>query len=131
MIPEKPSLEDMIEHHGVKGQKWGVKKAKPSSSDIQGARARIGSQTRQINSQIDRLNLSTGKTADKEAKKLSDMHASFLRNPDRATALRLTRGEKAALSILALVPGPGTVAAGVVAGSRVAARKQIEKSQAK
>ena len=127
MGDEKPSLEE-LSHHGVKGQKWGVRKDKYTSGEIQDARARVGSQVRTINRQIDKTNLSTGKQQTIEAKKLADMQASYLKNPDRATALRMTRGEKwVAGAAAVLLPGVGTAGVAVGVGARVAARKSVEK----
>ena len=134
--------QDALAHYGVKVMKWGrrrsdtelakasVGRSKPTNREIHDARARVGSQARQLNRQIDKTNLATGKQQKVEAKKLSEMSTSFLKNPDRATALRLTTGEKVTLSILAVgVPGIGTTAAGISAGSRVAARKMVERQQ--
>jgi 2-phosphoglycerate kinase len=128
-IEEKPPLDEaLLEHFGVKGMKWGVRKSRPTSNDIRGARAMDASRRRSIAAQVDKTNLASGKAQDREAKKLSDMSMDYLKNPDRATALRLTKGEKVALTILAVgVPGIGTAAAAGTAASRVLVRKAIEK----
>lgn len=128
-IEEKPPLDEaLLEHFGVKGMKWGVRKSRPTSNDIRGARAMDASRRRSIAVQIDKTNLASGKAQDREAKKLSDMSMDYLKNPDRATALRLTKGEKVALTILAVgVPGIGTAAAAGTAASRVLVRKAVEK----
>ena len=128
-IEEKPPLDEaLLEHFGVKGMKWGVRKSRPTSNDIRGARAMDASRRRSIAAQVDKTNLASGKAQDREAKKLSDMSMDYLKNPDRATALRLTKGEKVALTILAVgVPGIGTAAAAGTVASRVLVRKAIEK----
>lgn len=124
-----PPLDDVLEHHGVKGQKWGVTRTKPTSGQIQDARVRVGVHARALDRQQEKLILAKGKTAmDREAKKLNSMYASFLKNPDRATSLRLTRGEKTALAIMAVgLPGVGTAAAATIAGTRVLARRGAER----
>lgn len=131
---------DALEHYGVKGMQWGVRKAadsatavkrsKPTAREIGNARAKQASKQRQINSQIDKTNLSTGKAQEREAKKLADMSYDMLKDPDRATALRLTGGEKAVLGILAVGLGPvGIGGVGGFTAVRVAQRKAIEKQQ--
>lgn len=124
--------EEWLAHYGVKGMKWGQHKA-VTSTDIHNARARTASRQAEISRQIDKVNLAQpGKAQAKEAKKLDEMSLEFLKNPDRATALRLTRGEKVLNGIVAVgFPGVGT---GVVAGSvgaRVAIRKATERDVAK
>lgn len=124
---EKPLPADILAHHGVKGQKWGVTK-KSTTADIQDARARVGSQVRAINSQRDRVNLSTGATQKREVKKLHDVEMNFLKNPDRETALKLTKGEKFISGLIAVgIPGVGTAAVGADVAIRAHARKQIRK----
>lgn len=136
---DKPSLDELA-HHGVKGQKWGVTRdraasvgrnggisSKPTTQQIHDARAKTQSQIRRINQQIDKTNTSTGKQQEREAKKLVDMHDAYLKNPDRATAMRMTKGEKWVAGIGAVVlPGVGTAAIGVTAAARVAQRKSVE-----
>lgn len=134
------TAEDALAHYGVKGMRWGVTtksnggnttvSKKPTTNDILSARAKVASKQRRINTQIDKTNLASGKQQDREAKKLNEMSMDFLNDPDRATSLRMTTGEKLGLGVLAVaIPGIGTgAAAGAVAG-RVAVRKGIERQQ--
>ena len=58
----------------------------------------------------------------------------YLKDPDRATALRITRGEKVVLGILAGVTAPTVIvpaAIGVGVGAQYLQRKHIEKKQAR
>lgn len=59
---EKPSLDDTLEHHGVKGQKWGVRK-QPHSPQTRSQRRASYNQER--NKAIDkaRSDIRSGKTA--------------------------------------------------------------------
>ena len=141
----KPSSpQEALAHYGKKGMKWGVRKddtsaakaavgrSKPTSREVYDARARVGSKVRELNRQIDKTNLATGSKQKTEAKKLASMSTKFLKDPDRATAQRLTTGEKVALSILAVgIPGAGTGVAVGVAGGKLAGRKAIERQQRK
>lgn len=134
MIPvEKPGTPAELVHHGTKGMKWGVRRSPvaqkfnrrhPDSANradaIRTARGRT------LNRAIKVSNINKGAT--KKQKK--DLKAAYLRNPDRATALLLTRGEKITIGILAAtVIGAPTAAAAV--GTRVAIRRHIEKKQAR
>lgn len=148
-VPNKYLKHEMFEdneftlmHYGVKGMKWGVTntdkakaavgRSKPNSSEIQSARAKIASKERRLNSQIDRTNLASGKKQEAEAKKLADLSTDYLKDPDRATALRMTNGEKFALGILAVgLPGIGTGVAAGVAGMQRAQRSAVEREQRK
>ncbi len=130
---EKPSLEELV-HFGVKGMKWGQRKGPttlgsklndavrdvetglainnlgdpnhPSGKTIRDARDRVAAQKRGIRAAKKDVrkakrrgeDTSTGKS------KISEMQASLLRNPDRITASRMTKGETA-VSILFAQPG--------------------------
>lgn len=136
--------EEWLAHYGVKGMRWGHRKApdavgaasnrpKVTSKDIHDARERTAVRRRAINAQVDKVNAAAANGASKreftkEAKTLEKMSVDFLKNPDRATALRMTTGERVAAGIIAVaLPGGGT--AGVAAGAaiRVAVRKHLEK----
>lgn len=133
MEHESMTSEDFLAHYGVKGMKWGVRKAhKPvTSRDIKAARQRIRRQREDLADQSYRVRTARNdRERTRETKKLSEMEVSFLKNPDRATELRMTGGEKAAAFILAVgLPGAGTVGATVGVSARVAMRKTIEKKQ--
>lgn len=126
----KPSLEDALEHHGVKGQRWGVRrqeklhaqgqklqeKAKnPNNSNrknrnLQIKIARTNVASRQI--EIQRLARMSDKAKTPEERQkydaLATKKASALFNhPDTLTASRLTTGEKVTRGLLIA----GTIAA--------------------
>lgn len=139
---EKPSLEDALEHYGVKGMHWGVRKKRDSgggepkadshSSQIKDARIKLQSRTNEINRTTDRLNIASAKgsgASDKQIQALVKQYhkqvAAYDNDPARALAVRLTTGEKVA-SILLL----GPVAAVPIGGSALISRS-ITKSQAK
>lgn len=121
--------ENSLEHFGVKGMKWGVRRDKPSTSAIISARTRVAGRQRQLQAQADKLNLArTDKERTREAKTFAKMEADFLKSPDRATAARMTKGEKFIMGFLAVgVPGIGTAAAAAGTAASVARRKAIER----
>lgn len=117
----KPSPEE-VAHSGVKGMRWGVRKIvggpsgapltrkkskpksavddlEPTSGDIHAARNKVRSSENSIRSQRKTV-AKTGKGAGKLAK----MEMDHLKNPDRATAVKMTDGEKL---INTLFYGPG------------------------
>jgi deoxyhypusine synthase len=61
----------------------------------------------------------------KENQKLGKIKADFLKDPDRVTAMTMTRGEKAATVIL----GGGLPGVAAVAGQNIA-RNRVAKKQA-
>lgn len=124
---DKPLLEDVIEHHGVKGQKWGVRR-KPTTNDIKDARYNVHQQAVALSRQRMVARRQTGAiTAKREAKKYEDLKASFLKDPDRVTSLRMTKGEKVVTGILA-VSVVGLTPAAAFVGTRVIARKAVERN---
>lgn len=125
---EKPGTPEELVHFGVKGMKWGVRsgsrstsrnpgKKKLTSDDILRARART-------NMDYTKFLVAKGKANQIKTKK------AYLNNPDRATAMRLTRGEKAVFGVLALT-GIATIPIAVGLGVNVGIRKRIESKQAK
>lgn len=127
---DKPVTSTELAHVGVLGMKWGIHKsagtqrfqkkfptAKLRKAEIR--RARSAQQTRRL----------TFKQAPRGSQKREKLKASFLKNPDRATSLRMTRGEKVILSLLAVLGSPAApLAVGVGAGTaiRVGRRRVLE-----
>lgn len=125
---DKPSLEDVIEHHGVKGMHWGRRKGKVSTDEIKDARYRVHTQASKLQAQKHKVRMAKGKEAtDKELKKYNTQKASFLKNPDRATAARMSKGEKVVVGVAAVTVIGLPYAAGYV-GARVVGRKVIERN---
>lgn len=119
-----------LRHYGVKGMKWGQRKSKPTNADIKKARSNELNQRTLLNAQAVKTNTSSGAAQVREGKKYAKMQVEYLRNPDRATALRMTTGEKAANIALGVVlPGLGTVSATAYGAARVAERRAVEKEQ--
>lgn len=117
----EPSNE--LVHYGVKGMKWGVRKA-VSTREVYGARARLQVKQNEIADQkrnVRKAKSATAKTNQKT--KLDKMKVDFLNDPDRVTASRLSTGEKVVATIFA---GPvGIGAAGVASyASRVIDARQ-------
>jgi hypothetical protein len=133
MLPvEKPgSPAEVLEHHGTKGMKWGVTR---SSRAFATKHPTNRSRAKEIHRARARQQLALTKIGTEENKgNRINMKKAYLNNPDRATALRMTRGEKVVAGLVAgiLIPtgiGPPAVAIGL--GARVAVRRHIEKNQA-
>lgn len=137
---DKPSLEELaLEHFGVKGMKWGVVRAKtgigsaPSGKTIRKARKSVNRQERKLmGQQIRQLGtFDKQKRADRK-KNIASMKTNLLHDPDRATAARITRGEKAALVLLGLTnPLTGSISVATTLGAATVKRKRIESWQRK
>jgi hypothetical protein len=153
---EKPgSPSEILEHAGVKGMKWGVRNeskrtgsrpSKPLTKGIAPSRSSrefaakfptSASRSHEIRrarvqSQAQFLKAASETNPAKRDKLIRQWRDS----PDRAVALRTTRGEKVVLGVLAgalAVPTLGTAPAALAgyAGTTAAIRKGIERSQAK
>jgi hypothetical protein len=132
---EKMSLEDALVHYGVLGMKWGKSRAKASSGQIHDARDRQMSRVEVVGDakkalvKDSRTRLKSGRAAEgpsaKLKKNLDDAEKDFLDNPDRAIAVRMTRGEKALSLALA---GPVGL---VLIGATSATSRRIEQKQDK
>jgi hypothetical protein len=125
------SPQEALKHFGVKGMKWGVKKA-PSGGAIRTARRNVMNEASAIRSEKKNIRKTTKRGSKERAageKRIDKMKVAFLNNPDRATAARMTRGEKAATLLLGLTsPSNLAGAVGAVASTTVH-RKIIESRQ--
>jgi hypothetical protein len=137
---EKPSLEELsLEHFGVKGMRWGVVKAKtgigsaPSGKTIRKARRSVNKQERKLmGQQIRQLGTFNKEKRATRKKNIATMKTNLLHDPDRATAARITRGEKAVLVLLNVgAPIAGTLGTAAVLGGATLQRKRIESWQKK
>lgn len=199
---EKPgSPSEILEHHGVKGQKWGVRQrsqaagaraGKPAAKAVREAgggrraqrtayRKAAGPAARERSAQLRgtqanlkantkfKQNFPTGKTRANEiwrARAAQQLRAAkyhqtaknsperaaakkaFLKHPDRATGLRMTRGEKVVDGILlgalggligtgatvgapVVIPAAGAAALVGTIGGIAATRRHVERKQAR
>lgn len=129
--PDLPTPEEALAHYGVLGMKWGKSRAKAGSASIRSARARTTRQKNNIDKQQDVINNKKGKgeAVSRDVQKLSSMKTSYLKNPDRVIAARMTRGEKVALGIVGLLALPAApIAVGAIAGTSAQSRR-IERKQ--
>jgi hypothetical protein len=108
MTQESPSPGELV-HYGVKGMKWGVRKA-VSTREVYGARARLQVKQNEFASQKRKVRKAKSPTAKANAEtKLNKLKVDFLNDPDRVTAARLSTGEKVVATILAGPVGVGAV----------------------
>lgn len=102
-------MEPELVHYGVKGMKWGVRKA-ASTREVFGARARLQVKQHEYSNQKRRVRKAKSATAKaKQKAKLNKMKIDFLNDPDRVTASRLSTGEKVVATLLAGPIGIGAV----------------------
>ena len=98
---------DFIEHYGVKGMKWGVRRAQES---VKAGRAGLKAQKREI------TRATTVEAIDAAQAKYNAMRIDHLNNPDRVTAQTLTAGKAATVAALGfLAIGPVGIPVGLAA----------------
>lgn len=144
----KPSLlsEEELEHYGIKGMKWGVrrteaqlarargkvgdanKRRKARDTEIKEARGRIGKKKAHVN--LKRMGgvhpLSTSEERKKSRAKASELKIDMMKDPDRITASRMTSGQKAmtGLKTLGVVSTPaGLLTAAALTTMELGARE--------
>lgn len=137
---------DVIEHHGVKGQKWGVIRRGRSGGSGKAPKANrynpTGATTAQILKARQKVTAAGNKmerdiakienhgrvsNTKAEVKKINEIEMKFLNNPDRVTAATLTKGEKATRALFGNLPiifNPSTEALGVGSARRIQKRQQ-------
>jgi len=122
MTERSPSPGELA-HYGVKGMKWGVRKA-ASTREVYGARARLQVKQNEYSGQKRAVRKAKSPTAKANQKaKLNKMKVDFLKDPDRVTAARLSTGEKVMATLLTGPVGIGV--AGVASyNSRVIDARQ-------
>lgn len=119
-----PSFDE-LKHFGIKGMQWGVRN-RPTGGSLKPGRA-----TGEI--RVARRNVrAAGRASIKEKakfvvgkssmKQVHEKKLTFLMNPDRATAARLTRGETA---VVALLGSPALLGVSQI-NSRIITSRQAE-----
>lgn len=126
------SIDEALAHFGVKGMKWGVRNSRPSGSEIVKARNRLAKEKSSIRAQKKAVRkASRPETKEKRKAELEKMKIAHLNNPDRATALRINKGQIALNGImLSIAPTPVTAAAiGSNLTTQYVTRKVVERKQ--
>jgi len=133
-MTQEEDTQEFLAHYGVLGMKWGKTRATAGSRDIRLARANVVKAKRANDKKVDKLYTAAkkGRTAVNQTD-VKRIKAEFLNNPDRVTAARMTRGEKAVAGIIATLAtggyGGGLVAAGGSTGVTSARSRTIERRQ--
>lgn len=124
MTPEKPSLEELA-HFGVLGMKWGRRKS-ATAGEIVTARKSLKAKSSAYRKNYKKLdNYAPGSVKRKVfEKKLNEQHQAYLKDPKRAIASRMTRGEKISSLMLGNTTLAGTViSVGTIAATSAASRR--------
>lgn len=108
MGEEKPSLKETLEHHGVKGMKWGVSKndgttgrRRASTQEILDARATHAARWQKIMAADQDVRLATNKKGKDAALKVVEKYAKQIHNTDDARVANMyTKGERVANTIV-------------------------------
>lgn len=131
--PELPTEEEALAHYGVLGMKWGKSRAKADAGQVRSAQRSFDKKrTKYWDQQSAAKKHAKGTPERAQAdKKSANMRVALLKDPDRVTAVRMTRGEKAAYLAMGLVVPPTLpVTALAIAGTSAASRR-IEYKQDK
>jgi hypothetical protein len=122
---EKPGTPEELVHFGTKGMKWGLRKTK-GTKDFHAKFVTGKSRA----SEIHRARVAVSKAKLTYERNPNDKtREAYLNHPDRATSLRLTRGEKVVAGLLYGLT-PSVIVPAAVAGTtayRVGKRRAIEK----
>jgi hypothetical protein len=124
-------VEDFLAHHGVKGMKWGVRRAEGhvSGSEVKAARTRLHSDLDSIEHHAAAIRAS-GSTAEKN-RHLAAIHEIANRSlkngdDDKGTRLTVGKGVLTALGGQLVVPIPAVGAGGALAAHAAYKHKQFQ-----
>ena len=137
---QKPELEDVIAHYGVKGMRWGVRrtpeqlakrqvrdnkvtdkagnklKGAERTARIKEARGNVKKQELAVQkAQIEKAQATTKKGRDAANEVLKREYKKYVNHPDLADSLAQTRGQKAAFALATGAVGLATGGAGAIA----------------
>jgi hypothetical protein len=123
LVGEKVSLDDALVHYGVVGMKWGKTRARGTTRDIHGARQRQHYRQEEVAKAAREVNKTAafkGNKADftKAYRHYEKTITDLQNNPDRAIAVRMTRGEKVLAVALA-----GPIGLAAIAGTSGVSRR--------
>jgi len=118
-------VDEELKHYGKKGMRWGVRKEPGTGGAAPSRRERKAAKNKEITDARDRQRMrgvelerqafktysSKGRAAAEAAvRKYDKMADDLMKNPDAATAARMTSGEKAAAAVNWTIVGGLTVA---------------------
>lgn len=133
---KKPSIDEALQHYGVPGMKWGVRKksdrpAKKKHSELR----REDKETRAARKSMVKKRKAEFKKADTFAKKADialmgefakSLSDNYRADPERAIAFRMTNGRKAVLAVLAVPTGGASLGAGMMENVMM---RQVQRDQ--